>query len=68
MSELSLIQETLVEKEAQLKKMVTEAALVEGEVQKASFKMGRVLELTENYTVSVLLDVEHCIFIQLLYS
>ena len=76
MSELSQIQEILVAKEAQVKKMETEAALVEGEVQKASLKMGRVSELIENYTVSVILDVEQthkmkpvflCFFIQLLW-
>jgi len=59
MSELSQIQEMLVAKEAQVKKMEIEAALVEEEVQKASLKRGRVSELIENYTVSVLLDVEH---------
>lgn len=58
MSELSQIQEMLVAKEAQVKKMETEAALMEGEVQRASLKRGRVSELIENYTVSVLLDAE----------
>lgn len=58
MSELSQIQEMLVAKEAQVKKMETEAALMEGEVQKASLKRGRVSQLIENYTVSVLLDLE----------
>jgi hypothetical protein len=75
MSELSQIQEMLVAKGAQVKKMETEAALMEGEVQKASLKRGRVSELSENYTVSVLLGVEQtpkmkpvflCTFIQLL--
>lgn len=75
MSELSQIQDILVAKEAQLKKMETEAALMEGEVQKASLKRERASELIENYTVSVLLDVEQtpkmkpvflCTFIQLL--
>jgi len=75
MSELSHIQEMLAAKEAQMKKMETEAALMEEEVQKASLKRGRVSELIENYTVSVLLDVEQtprmkpvflCTFIQLL--
>ena len=58
MSILSQIQEMLVAKEAQVKKMETEAAIMEGEVQKASLKRGRVSELIENYTVSVLLDLE----------
>ena len=55
--------------------MEKEAALMEGEVQKASFKRGRASELIENYKMSVLLDVEKtpkmkpvflCTFIQLL--
>lgn len=58
MSKLSQIQEMLAAKESQVKKMETEAALMEGEVQKASLKRGRASELIENYTVSVLLDVE----------
>ena len=75
MSELAQMQEMQVAKEAQVKKMETEAAVMEGEVQKASLKRERVSELIENYTVSVLLDVEQtpkmkpvflCTFIQLL--
>lgn len=75
MSELSQIQEMLVAKEAQVKKMETEAALMEGEVQKASLKRGRASELIENYKVSVSVDVEKtpkmkpvflCTFIHLL--
>jgi hypothetical protein len=55
MSELSQIQDILATKEAQVKSMETEAAVVQVEVQKASLKVESVSELIENYTVSVLL-------------